>query len=76
MAAFSGVIAATRVGSIQPGGGLGMELQAIAALADEYKDLPHWPDRIAELQQFSAQLDDVRTRLEAETPPAACRAAS
>ena len=31
MAAFSGVIAATRVGSIQPGGGLGMELQAIAA---------------------------------------------
>jgi simple sugar transport system permease protein len=31
LAAFSGVIAATRVGSIQPGGGLGMELQAIAA---------------------------------------------
>ena len=31
MAAFSGVIAATRVGSIQPGGGLGMELQTIAA---------------------------------------------
>ena len=31
MAAFAGVIAATRVGSIQPGGGLGMELQAIAA---------------------------------------------
>lgn len=31
MAAFSGVVAATRVGSIQPGGGLGMELQAIAA---------------------------------------------
>lgn len=31
MAAFSGVIAAARVGSIQPGGGLGMELQAIAA---------------------------------------------
>jgi simple sugar transport system permease protein len=31
MAAFSGVIAATRVGSIQPGGGLGMELQSIAA---------------------------------------------
>jgi simple sugar transport system permease protein len=30
MAAFSGVVAATRVGSIQPGGGLGMELQAIA----------------------------------------------
>jgi simple sugar transport system permease protein len=31
MAAFSGVLAATRVGSIQPGGGQGMELQAIAA---------------------------------------------
>ncbi|MCB1448242.1 MAG: ABC transporter permease [Rhizobiaceae bacterium] len=31
MAALSGVIAATRVGSIQPGGGLGMELQTIAA---------------------------------------------
>ena len=31
MAAFSGVLAATRVGSIQPGGGAGMELQAIAA---------------------------------------------
>ncbi len=31
MAAFSGVIAAIRVGSIQPGGGLGMELQSIAA---------------------------------------------
>ena len=31
-------------------------------------------DRIAELQQLSAQLDDVRTRLQAETPPAACRA--
>jgi simple sugar transport system permease protein len=31
MAAFSGVLAATRVGSIQPGGGLGMELQSIAA---------------------------------------------
>ena len=31
MAALSGVVAATRVGSIQPGGGLGMELQAIAA---------------------------------------------
>ena len=31
MSAFSGVVAATRVGSIQPGGGLGMELQAIAA---------------------------------------------
>jgi simple sugar transport system permease protein len=31
MAAFSGVVASTRVGSIQPGGGLGMELQAIAA---------------------------------------------
>ena len=31
MAAFSGVVAAARVGSIQPGGGLGMELQTIAA---------------------------------------------
>ena len=31
MAALSGVIAATRVGSIQPGGGLGMELTSIAA---------------------------------------------
>ncbi len=31
MAALSGVISATRVGSIQPGGGLGMELQTIAA---------------------------------------------
>jgi len=31
MASLAGVIAATRVGSIQPGGGLGMELQAIAA---------------------------------------------
>jgi simple sugar transport system permease protein len=31
MSAFSGVVAASRVGSIQPGGGLGMELQTIAA---------------------------------------------
>ena len=30
-AAFAGIIAATRVGSVQPGGGLGLELQAIAA---------------------------------------------
>jgi DNA-binding transcriptional MerR regulator len=31
-------------------------------------------DRIAELEQFAAQLDDVRARLEAEAPPPACRA--
>jgi DNA-binding transcriptional MerR regulator len=31
-------------------------------------------DRIAELEQFSAQLADVRARLEAEAPPPACRA--
>lgn len=31
-------------------------------------------DRIAELEQFSAQLDDVRVRLVAEAPPPACRA--
>jgi len=31
-------------------------------------------DRIAELEQFSAQLDDLRARLEAEAPPRACRA--
>lgn len=31
-------------------------------------------ERIAELQQFSAQLDDVRARLQAESPPPACRA--
>ncbi len=31
-------------------------------------------DRIAELQRFSAQLDDVRTRLESVAPPPACRA--
>lgn len=31
LAAFSGIIATARVGSMQPGGGLGMELQAIAA---------------------------------------------
>jgi simple sugar transport system permease protein len=31
MATLSGIVAATRVGSIQPGGGLGMELQSIAA---------------------------------------------
>ena len=30
-------------------------------------------DRIAELEQFSAQLDTVRTALEAESPPQACR---
>ena len=30
-------------------------------------------DRITELQQFSAQLDDVRVRLESEAPPPACR---
>jgi DNA-binding transcriptional MerR regulator len=30
-------------------------------------------DRIAELEQFSIQLDAVRTALEAEAPPAACR---
>ena len=27
------------------------ELQAIAELADDYKDLPHWPERIAELRR-------------------------
>jgi simple sugar transport system permease protein len=31
MAALSGIVAGTRVGSIQPGGGLGLELVAIAA---------------------------------------------
>ncbi len=31
-------------------------------------------DRIAELEAFSAQLDDVRARLEVEAPPPACRA--
>lgn len=31
MATLSGIVAATRVGSIQPGGGLGMDLQSIAA---------------------------------------------
>ena len=30
-------------------------------------------ERIAELQQFAAQLDDVRARLQAEAPPPACR---
>lgn len=30
-AAFSGIVAMTRVGSVQPGGGLGLELEAIAA---------------------------------------------
>ncbi|GLO70901.1 monosaccharide-transporting ATPase [Phaeobacter inhibens] len=30
-AAFAGIVAMTRVGSVQPGGGLGLELQAIAA---------------------------------------------
>ena len=30
-------------------------------------------DRIAELEQFSAQLDAVRSELEAVPPPAACR---
>jgi DNA-binding transcriptional MerR regulator len=30
--------------------------------------------RISELEQFSAQLDDVRVRLAAEAPPSACRA--
>jgi DNA-binding transcriptional MerR regulator len=30
-------------------------------------------DRIAELEQFSAQLDAVRTALDAESPPQACR---
>jgi DNA-binding transcriptional MerR regulator len=30
--------------------------------------------RVAELQQFSAQLDEVRAELEAEAPPHACRA--
>jgi DNA-binding transcriptional MerR regulator len=31
-------------------------------------------ERVAELQQFSAQLDEVRAALDAEPPPAACRA--
>ena len=31
-------------------------------------------DRVAELEQFSAQLDTVRATLEAESPPRACRA--
>jgi len=30
-------------------------------------------DRIAELEEFSAQLDVVRTALDAESPPQACR---
>jgi DNA-binding transcriptional MerR regulator len=30
--------------------------------------------RIAELEQFSAQLDDVHSQLEAQSPPPACRA--
>jgi simple sugar transport system permease protein len=31
MAAFAGILATTRVGSVQPGQGAGLELQAIAA---------------------------------------------
>ena len=31
-------------------------------------------DRVAELEQFSAQLETVRATLEAESPPTACRA--
>ena len=31
-------------------------------------------DRVAELEQFSAQLDTVRATLDAESPPQACRA--
>jgi DNA-binding transcriptional MerR regulator len=31
-------------------------------------------DRVAELEQFSAQLDTVRATLETESPPQACRA--
>ena len=31
-------------------------------------------ERVAELEQFSAQLDTVRAALEAESPPQACRA--
>ena len=31
-------------------------------------------DRVAELRQFSAQLDAVRVSLDAESPPQACRA--
>jgi len=31
-------------------------------------------DRVAELEQFSAQLETVRATLEAESPPRACRA--
>ena len=31
-------------------------------------------ERVAELQQFSAQLDTVRATLQAESPPQACRA--
>ena len=31
-------------------------------------------DRVADLRQFSAQLDAVRATLEAESPPRACRA--
>lgn len=40
-------------------------------IEDKQADIAH---RIAELEQFSAQLDDVRARLEAEAPPQACRA--
>ena len=45
--------------------------RVIRLIADKQAELA---ERIAELQRFSAQLEDVRTRLEAAAPPPACRA--
>ena len=39
------LLIAQRLAELQP------ELQATAELADEYKDVPHWAERIAELRR-------------------------
>ncbi len=45
--------------------------ERVGQLIDEKK--AEIVDRIAELEQFSAQLDAVRTALDASSPPQACR---
>lgn len=50
----------------------GAAQERVAALLEEKQ--AEVAARIAELEQFSAQLDEVRARLDAETPPSACRA--
>lgn len=63
-----------QIGDLLPiwgGANCGAAHDRVGRLIEEKKE--EIAERIAELQEFAAQLDGVREALEAEPPPAACR---